>query len=89
MVNASFKRRSQMVVGIRKCLTAVRRRGDWTLRIGYLLTNVAEFKVRFTSWQEEHQKMMEVLGRIAQADEERAFKLRQAVKAALEQMATS
>lgn len=51
--------------------------------------NVAEFKVRFTSWQEEHQKMMEVLGRIAQADEERAVKLRQAVKAALEQMATS
>lgn len=34
-------------------------------------------------------KMMEVLGRIAQADEERAVKLRQAVKAALEQMATS
>ncbi len=51
--------------------------------------NVAEFKVRFTSWQEEYQKMMEVLGRITQADEERAAKLRQAVKAALEQMATS
>ena len=50
--------------------------------------NVAEFKVRFTSWQEEYQKMMEVLGRIAQADEERAAKLRQAVKAALEQMTT-
>ena len=50
--------------------------------------NVAEFKVRFTSWQEEYQKMMEVLGRIAQADEERAAKLRQAVKAALEQMGT-
>ena len=48
--------------------------------------NVAEFKVRFTSWQEEHRKMMEVLGRIAQADEERATKLQQAVKAALEQM---
>lgn len=48
--------------------------------------NVAEFKVRFTSWQEEYQKMMEVLGRITQADEERATKLRQAVKAALEQM---
>lgn len=48
--------------------------------------NVAEFKVRFTSWQEEHRKMMEVLGRIAQSDEERAAKLRQAVKAALEQM---
>lgn len=51
--------------------------------------NVAEFKVRFTSWQEEYQKMMEVLGRIAHADEERAAKLRQAVKAALEQMTTS
>ena len=51
--------------------------------------NVAEFKVRFTSWQEEYQKMTEVLGRIAQADEERGAKLRQAVKAALEQMATS
>ena len=50
--------------------------------------NVAEFKVRFISWQEEYQKMMEVLGRIAQADEERAAKLRQAVKAALEQMTT-
>lgn len=49
--------------------------------------NVAEFKVRFTSWQEEYQKMMEVLGRIAQADGERATRLRQAIKAALEQMA--
>lgn len=49
--------------------------------------NVAEFKVRYAAWQEEHQKMMEVLGHIAQADEERAAKLRQAVKAALEQMA--
>ena len=48
--------------------------------------NVAEFKVRYATWQEEHRKMMEVLGRIAQADEERAAKLRQAVKAALEQM---
>lgn len=48
--------------------------------------NVAEFKVRYATWQEEHQKMMEVLVRIAQADEERAAKLRQAVKAALEQM---
>ena len=50
--------------------------------------NVAEFKVRFTSWQEEYQKMVEVLGRIAQVDEGRADKLRQAVKAALEQMTT-
>lgn len=48
--------------------------------------NVAEFKVRYATWQEEHRKMMEVLGRIAQADEERAAKLKQAVKAALEQM---
>ena len=45
--------------------------------------------MRFTSWQEEYQKMTEVLGRIPQADEERGAKLRQAVKAALEQMATS
>lgn len=48
--------------------------------------NVAEFKVRFTSWQEEHRKMMEVLGRIAQSDKERATKFQQAVKTALEQM---
>lgn len=49
--------------------------------------NVAEFKVRYAAWQEEHRKMVEVLGRIAQTDDERATKLRQAVKAALEQMA--
>lgn len=48
--------------------------------------NVAEFKVRYAAWQEEYQKMMEVLGRIARANEEQAAKLRQAVKAALEQM---
>lgn len=48
--------------------------------------NVAEFKVRWTSWREDYQKMMEVLNRIAQADEEQAAKLRNAVKAALEQM---
>ena len=48
--------------------------------------NVAEFKVRFASWQEEYQKMMEVLNRIAQANEEQAAKLQQAVRAALEQM---
>ena len=48
--------------------------------------DVTEFKVRFKSWQEEYWKMMEVLGRIAQTDEERAAKLRQPVKAALEQM---
>ena len=50
--------------------------------------NVAEFKVRFTSWQEEYRKMMEVLSRIAQADGERVTKLREAVKAALGQMGT-
>lgn len=48
--------------------------------------NVAEFKVRFTSWQENYQKMAEILDRIAQTDGERAAKLRQAVQAALEQM---
>ena len=49
--------------------------------------DVAEFKVRWNAWREEHQKMMEVLNRIAQANEEQAAKLRNAVKAALEQMA--
>ena len=48
--------------------------------------NVAEFKIRFNSWRDEHWKMMEALSRIAQADEERAARLRQAVKEALEQM---
>lgn len=48
--------------------------------------NVAEFKVRWNAWQEEYQKMMDALGRVAQADDERAAKLRNAVKAALEQM---
>ena len=48
--------------------------------------DVAEFKVRWTSWREEYQKMMDVLNRITQANEEQAAKLRQAVKAALEQM---
>lgn len=48
--------------------------------------NVAEFKVLFTAWQEEYQKMVELLGRIAQADEEKAAKLWQAVQAALQQM---
>ncbi len=49
--------------------------------------DVAEFKVRWNAWREEHQKMMEVLNRIAQTNEEQAAKLRNAVKAALEQMA--
>lgn len=51
--------------------------------------DVAEFKVRWNAWREDHQKMMDVLNRIAQANEEQAAKLRQAVKAALEQMTTS
>lgn len=55
-------------------------------RIAAANPDVAEFKVRFSAWQEEHRKMMEVLGRIIQADGERAVKLRQAVQAALEQM---
>ena len=48
--------------------------------------NVAEFKVRWNTWREDYQKMMDVLNRVAQADEEQAAKLRNAVKAALEQM---
>ncbi len=48
--------------------------------------DVAEFKVRWNAWREDYQKMMEVLERITQADAERATKLQQAVKAALEQM---
>lgn len=48
--------------------------------------NVAEFKVRWNTWREDYQKMMDVLNRVAQADEEQATKLRNAVKAALEQM---
>lgn len=48
--------------------------------------NVAEFKVRWNTWREDYQKMMEALNRVAQADEEQAAKLRNAVKAALEQM---
>ncbi len=48
--------------------------------------DVAEFKVRWNTWREEYQKMMEALGRIAQANENQATRLRNAVKAALEQM---
>lgn len=51
--------------------------------------DVAEFKVRWNAWREDYQKMMDVLNRIAQTNEEQAAKLRQAVKAALEQMTTS
>lgn len=49
--------------------------------------NVAEFNVRFKSWQEEYWKIMEVVDRIARDDDELAAKPRQLVKAALEQMA--
>ena len=48
--------------------------------------DVAEVKVRWNAWREDHQKMMDILNRIAQTNEEQAAKLRQAVKAALEQM---
>ena len=48
--------------------------------------DVAKFKVRWNAWREDHQKMMDILNRIAQTNEEQAAKLRQAVKAALEQM---
>lgn len=47
---------------------------------------VSEFKVRYSAWQEDFQKMAALLDKIAQADEARAAKLRQAVKAALERM---
>ncbi len=49
--------------------------------------DVAEFKVRWNAWREEYRSMMEVLDRIARDNEDQAAKLRQAVKAALEQMA--
>ena len=49
--------------------------------------NVAEFKIRFNSWREAHQKMMEVLDRIALDNEEQAARFHEAVKAAAEQMA--
>lgn len=49
-------------------------------------TNTAEFKVRFTYWQEEYLKMMEPLERIARTDAEKAAKLRLGIQAALEQM---
>ena len=48
--------------------------------------NMAEFKVRFDSWQEAYRKMLKVIERIAEAGEEKADKPRQAVRAALEQM---
>lgn len=48
--------------------------------------DVTEFKLRYTSWQEEFSKMRDVLVRIARTDLERAAKLQQAVNAALDQM---
>lgn len=48
--------------------------------------DVAEFGVRWNTWREDYEKMMEVLKRVAQSDEEQAAKLREAVKAALAQM---
>ena len=45
--------------------------------------NVAEFEVHFNAWQAEYRRMAEVLAR---TDGDRADRLRQAVKAALEQM---
>ncbi len=49
--------------------------------------NVAELMVLFNNWKEIYKKITEVLDRIAQTDEERATRLRQGVKATLEQMA--
>lgn len=46
----------------------------------------AAFKVMFEGWLEGYQKMTAVLERIARNDPEKGNKLRQAVKAALEQM---
>lgn len=45
------------------------------------------FKVLLDRWQDAYDQMIEVLDRIARADETRATRLRNAVKAALEQMA--
>lgn len=46
----------------------------------------AVFRMRFISWQEAYDKMMEQLEKVAAADSEKADKLRAAVKAALEGM---
>lgn len=48
--------------------------------------DTAAFKVLFTGWQETYGKMEEILTRIARDDEERAAKLRSAIRAALKQM---
>ncbi|MCI8538271.1 MAG: DUF3102 domain-containing protein [Oscillospiraceae bacterium] len=51
--------------------------------------NVAEFGVRLKSIQKEYWEMREILDRIAQTNEAQAARCREALEAALEQMATS
>jgi len=51
--------------------------------------DTAAFKVYFQAWQEEYNRMVGCLEKIAQHDGEKGAKLRQAVKAALEQMEES
>lgn len=51
--------------------------------------NVAKLMVLFGNWRKTYEQMMEILDIIAQDDEDQAARLRQGVKAALEQMATS
>jgi len=48
--------------------------------------DTATFKVLLDRWQDAYDQMMEALDSIAQSDEEKAVRLRNAVKAALEQM---
>ena len=49
--------------------------------------NVAKLMVLFGNWRKTYEQMMEILNIIAQDDEDQAARLRQGVKAALEQMA--
>lgn len=49
--------------------------------------NVAKLMVLFGNWRKTYEQMMEILDIIAQDDEDQAARLRQGVKAALEQMA--
>ena len=48
--------------------------------------NVAKLMVLFGNWRKTYEQMMEILNIIAQDDEDQAARLRQGVKAALEQM---
>ena len=48
--------------------------------------NVAKLMVLFGNWRKTYEQMMEILDIIAQDDEDQAARLRQGVKAALEQM---